>query len=255
VKLDFSGLKILVIGDPMIDVYQWGHVDRISPEAPVPVFVKDCWEQRRGGADNVLANLLALGVDAIGDYPSTKWIQKHRFMVGHQQIFRVDYEFDYRVDKLRGDEFYKEWDGRVWNAIVISDYAKGYCSEARCQQAIASGLPVIVDPKGKDWSKYFGCAVICPNQLEVNGHEGFNVIEKLGAKGLRHNGVTYASTARHVYDVTGAGDTVTAVIAACVAKGIDLPTACKLANLAAGFVVGEVGTTVCPLEKLCELAS
>jgi bifunctional ADP-heptose synthase (sugar kinase/adenylyltransferase) len=247
VKLDFSGLRILVIGDPIADVYHWGHVDRVSPEAPVPVFIEDSVECREGGAWNVAKQMQALGV-SVGAYwrEDDRSTEKHRYMVGNHQLMRLDRDrcvrttlsFDTALD---------------FDAIVISDYAKGHCTPELCQHAIKSGIPTIVDPKGKDWEKYRGCAVICPNHLEINGNDGFNIIEKRGAEGLRYNGIDYPSTARRVYDVTGCGDTVTAVVAACIAKGMDIPSACVIANQAAGYVAGEIGTTVCSIEKLREL--
>lgn len=260
-KLDFTGLKILVIGDPMIDRYFFGHVDRISPEAPVPVFVSDNEELRPGGAENVACQLTELGVTVERAYYRvheawwrTAWTCKTRYMVRSHQLLRVDKDENFKntIPSLNG-----------FHAIVISDYSKGACTPEICQEAIQSGLPVIVDPKGKDWEKYKGAAVICPNHLEYDERyrtttDDSNIVIKRAADGLdlvstyssiREN---YPALARHVFDPTGAGDTVTAVIAACVAKGIYLPTACKIANVAAGYVVGEVGTTVCPLAYLCE---
>lgn len=245
--IDFSGLKILVIGDPILDAYVFGRVERVSPEAPVPVFIPERREVRMGGAANVEAQLIALGVETESCWTdeTEEWTRKERYMVGSHQLLRVDEDCWVPAQgfSAAGD----------YDAVVISDYAKGACTPIVCQTAIRSSAPVIVDPKGKDWTKYRGCTVICPNQHEVNGNEGFNIIEKRGAHGLRYRGRDYPSTARRVFDVTGAGDTVTAVIAACVAKNIDPAEACKLANLAAGYVVGEVGTTVCPIEKLREL--
>lgn len=245
-KLDFSGLKVLVLGDPMLDIYHFGHVDRLSPEAPIPVFIEDKTDDRRGGADNVVHQLIALGVPVV----VTGWSRgalrtvKHRYMVGNHQLFRHDTDIcvPNRIPRLEG-----------FHAIIISDYAKGAVTKEICSEAIGSGLPVIVDPKGKDWSKYAGCKLIIPNHLEVNGYDWPNMVVKEGAKGLTHQKVNYPSTAKHVFDVTGAGDTVTAVIGACIVKGWTVPEACRLANLAAGYVVGEVGTTVCPIEKLREL--
>lgn len=247
--LDFTGLSILVAGDPIVDVYHWGHVDRMSPEAPVPVFIEDGHEARPGGAHNVAEQLKALGVSvAVYWREDDKSTEKHRYMVGSHQLMRLDRDRCVRSSL----DFAEALD---YDAIVISDYAKGHCTHDLCQHLIRTGIPVIVDPKGRDWDKYRGCAVICPNHLEVNGHEGFNLIEKRGAEGLRYNGIDYPASAHRVFDVTGAGDTVVSVIAACIAKGLDIPTACQLANLAAGYVVSELGTTVCPIERLRELCS
>ena len=261
-KLDFSGLKILVVGDAIDDIYHFGRVDRMSPEAPVPVFVEERIERRPGGAWNVATQLAALGCQVDVSFCFDNDItEKHRYMVGSHQLLRVDFDRCCPADlpALEG-----------LHAIVISDYAKGACTPEVCQEVIASGVPVIVDPKDYLWWKYRGSRVICPNHLELLDHLTYcdsnggtwpawvadHLVVKRGAAGLSlysegdPRGTDYPSTARHVFDVTGAGDTVTAVIAACVAKGIALPTACKLANLAAGYVVGEVGTTVCPLDVL-----
>lgn len=261
-NLDFSGVKILVLGDPIQDIYLFGRVERMSPEAPVPVFIQERYESRYGGAANVAYQLEALGCGMTfgwskdGEFP---WTTKTRYMVGSHQLLRVDEDLcvPNRLPALEG-----------FSAIVISDYAKGACTPELCQEAIASGLPVIVDPKGKDWSKYQGCAVITPNSSELHAHNYHvgkmgRILHKAGADGLylhlcgtpESSREHFPAQARHVFDQTGAGDTVTAVIAACVAAKIPLPEACKLANLAAGYVVGEVGTTVCPIEKLRELCA
>jgi D-beta-D-heptose 7-phosphate kinase / D-beta-D-heptose 1-phosphate adenosyltransferase len=247
---DFSGLKILVVGDPMLDEYIFGHVDRVSPEAPVPVFIPDDSDMRHGGAANVLRQLIVLGCDTRTAWGDESWTYKTRYMVGSHQLLRVDLDrcVPNRIPALEG-----------FSAVVISDYAKGACTPEVCSQVIASGLPVIVDPKGADWTKYKGAKVICPNHLEVQPWDG-TMVEKRGADGLRIHWSDvhtqdFPSTAKAVFDVCGAGDTVTAVIAACLAAKVSLPDACRLANLAAGYVVGEVGTTVCPIEKLKELCA
>jgi D-beta-D-heptose 7-phosphate kinase/D-beta-D-heptose 1-phosphate adenosyltransferase len=269
VKLDFSAAKILVIGDPMMDVYHFGHVDRISPEAPVPIFVQDRrdalgrarLDYRPGGAQNVVMQLQALGCQVDDAYKSTwtrqpKWTEKHRYMVGHYQLFRedIDRHVPNTVPALEG-----------FSAVIISDYAKGACTFDVCQEAIHGAfnlkIPVIVDPKGSDWDKYRNATVICPNEQEldipyaIRDRLESELVIKMGAKGLHYHGHLYPATAKHVFDVTGAGDTVTAVIAACLAVGMTLPEACPIANAAAGYVVGEIGTTVCPIEELQKLCS
>lgn len=251
-ELDFSGVKILVIGDPISDVYNFCRSERLSPEAPVPVLIREKWEKRWGGAANVWAQLVALGCTVERAWPAggwSKWTRKERYLVGSHQIMRLD-------DDRCVPNTLPALDG--FSAIVISDYAKGACTPEICQEAIRSGLPVIVDPKGDPWDKYHGATVICPNSSEVRSWDGL-MVEKRGALGLRLREreivFDYPSVARHVFDVTGAGDTVTAVIAACVAKGIAIELACPIANVAAGFVVGEVGTSVCSIEKLRELCA
>lgn len=251
-KLDFSGLRILVIGDPMQDIYHFGYVERLSPEAPVPVFIETSTEDRPGGARNVEAQLIALGVQVMHAWTDDWYTEKHRYLVGSHQLFRRDQ--DRCVPNLIPNL-------TPFNAIVISDYAKGACTVQLCQEVISSGIPVIVDPKGTDWSKYKGAALICPNENEYRQRTDKTYFDyrliKRGAAGisLMRNGkvINFPATAKHVFDVTGAGDTVTAVMAACIAAKIPREEACKLANLAAGYVVGEVGTAVCPIEKLKEL--
>jgi D-beta-D-heptose 7-phosphate kinase/D-beta-D-heptose 1-phosphate adenosyltransferase len=253
VKLDFSGLKILVIGDPMHDTYHFGHVDRVSPEAPVPVFIEDEVETRAGGAANVFCQLEEFECNVREAWSSHKdWTEKHRYMVGNHQLFRHDIDrcVPNGLPVLEG-----------FDAIVISDYAKGGVTPELCSQAIRSGIKVFVDPKGADWEKYRGAFAICPNEKEYKAKYRTSVDEshiflKRGPAGIdlieaytstRKN---FSARARHVYDVTGAGDTVVATVAACLAGGGSLSQAAELANIAAGIVVGEVGTTVCALDSL-----
>ena len=264
-NLDFSAVKILVIGDPMIDWYHFGYVDRISPEAPVPVFIEDRYEKRLGGAANVWSQLMHLGCQAYAGYTleSNHWTAKHRYMVGNHQLLRIDEDrcVISPIPALEG-----------FSAVVISDYAKGACTTEVCLKVITEArklsIPVIVDPKGKDWTKYSRATLLCPNSKEYAEGEaqstvrlmGCQILEKRSADGLRlHARVLgdpyqdFPAQVHHLADVTGAGDIVTAVIAACMGAKIDLQTACGLANLAAGHVVSEVGTSVCPIDKLREL--
>jgi D-beta-D-heptose 7-phosphate kinase/D-beta-D-heptose 1-phosphate adenosyltransferase len=257
----FAGLSIFVAGDPMTDVYHFGHVDRLSPEAPVPVFIQDSVSRRSGGAANVVANLRALNIDTRNTFPPYDiWSEKHRYLVGHQQLLRVDADVNIAAD----------WSGvgdpKDWGALVISDYRKGAFLGPNLAKQIeafaAAGVPIVVDPKGDDWSQYKGATVICPNHLELlqakNWAQKCHFIEKRGPDGIRlhqmgHERVDFAAAARHVFDVTGAGDTVTAVVAATLAAGGTLEEACLLANLAAGHVVGEIGTVTCPVDTLLGL--
>jgi len=256
----FSGLHILVVGDAIVDQYHFGRIDRISPEAPVPVFVEDDSQReiRRGGADNVAHQLEALGCKVTTHFARRR-STKHRYMVGHYQVFRCD-----RDEHEEGTVF--PLPARAFaDAVVLSDYAKGFLTHSLCRQLIESALeyniPVIVDPKGRNWDKYRGATVVCPNSKEVTESAGANfptILEKRGPDGLRiwkHNGgyEDIPTAARHVFDVTGAGDTVVAVLSAALGAGSDLPNAARLATHAAGYVVGEVGTAVCPVEKLRSL--
>lgn len=259
---ELKNVKVLVAGDAIVDVYHFGKVERISPEAPVPIFVPDIKhiESRRGGADNVLHQLEALGCqvdDHISKFPSVK----HRYMVGHHQVFRVDYDADAFGESYQGDL-------EGVHCVVLSDYAKGFLTHRVCQGLIKKAnqarIPVIVDPKGIEWSKYEGATVICPNEKEWKAVEflepvGTHIVVKYGEKGLGVRRAGQGATtlvpakARQVYDVTGAGDTVVAVLAAFIGAGAKLEEAAEYANTAAGYVVGQLGTTVCTLEKLREL--
>lgn len=269
-----KGLRAVVLGDPMYDVYHFGHVDRLAPEAPVPVFVQEYESIRPGGAENVQAQLeeLGLGTKALWKQGNELMTAKHRYMVGTHQLLRVDQDHHRDPSYLLEENSYTHLHGA--NVFVISDYAKGMCTENICtwllDGALVHGVPSVVDPKGTDWGKYEAATVLCPNQREydaaqaagVGGHR--KVLIKQGSAGstlIRYDVVnnlwvrdTFPAKAKHVYDVTGAGDTVTAVVAAALAAGADLVSAATLANMAAGYVVGEVGTTVCPLGILKALA-
>ncbi len=263
----WQGKKILVAGDPAYDVYHFGHVDRVSPEAPVPVFVEDSIENRPGMAYNVCQNLAALGCVPVQCFPPEPWTVKRRFMVGNHQLLRADYDQIHKPDEGSNQVL-----GDV-EALVLSDYLKGWLQPWLCDQLIsqanARGIPVIVDPKGDDWVKYRGATLICPNTKEwelvkdwettrfVLKKDRINVLEKRGAQGLRlhseYGPEDFPATAKHTFDVTGAGDTVVATLAAALAAGASLASAAQLANLAAGHVVGEVGTASCSSETLKRL--
>lgn len=260
------GIHVLVLGDPIEDVYHFGHVDRLSPEAPVPVFVMDTMETRMGGAANVNKQLLELGLHTTPHFPvRSRWSVKNRFMVGHHQLFRWDQDYHLHDDEV------EHFDLTGVKAVVISDYAKGSCGMLRVQglleQAAELGIPSVVDPKGLCWDHYHRASVITPNLAEWRAMRAAclptrawfpKVVRKRGAEGLEiwdaHGSERLPAQAQQVFDVTGAGDTVTAVIAAALAAGADLVSAAQLANLAAGHVVGKVGTTVCPIQELTRLA-
>jgi D-beta-D-heptose 7-phosphate kinase/D-beta-D-heptose 1-phosphate adenosyltransferase len=245
----FHGVKVAVLGDPMLDYYHFGHVDRLSPEAPVPVFIEDKIDLRDGGAGNVAQNLTALGCIVQQHFPSAPYSMKHRYLVGSQQLFRID------NDKDHSNQFELAMVATAGaSAAVISDYGKGWCTEKRCQlfieQCRTFKIPVVVDPKGDDWDKYRGATVICPNSREMRPFtllsEDCTLLEKRGPDGLRLHGddpLDFPARARAVFDVTGAGDTVVAVVAAALAIRCELTTAAELANIAAGVVVGQVGTS------------
>jgi D-beta-D-heptose 7-phosphate kinase / D-beta-D-heptose 1-phosphate adenosyltransferase len=299
--IDFSNGKVLVIGDLMLDRYYFGSVNRISPEAPVPVVKVKKASDTLGGAGNVANNLAHLGskVTVIGTtgkdensgligafcrknairlsaiQTSLPTITKIRVIGEHQQVVRVDFEEEFRftpellsrVKKtiLRNMAYVK--------VVVLSDYGKGFCSKDLCafviREASKRKIAVVVDPKGHDWTRYRGATIVTPNVKELGDVVGFAVgntdepiashakkivaAYRLGSllvtrseKGMSlvsAKEVTHVPTeAREVFDVSGAGDTVVATLAAALASGYPLPDAVILANKAAGIVVAKIGT-------------
>lgn len=264
------GAKILVIGDPIRDDYVFGRVERICPEAPVPVFIPDREESRPGGASNVAHQLNALGCATYTFFPQNVSV-KTRYMAGTHLVLRVDEDSKYgHAQSTDVDQAERLIKGLLPKAIVLSDYNKGWLTDhmasTACSVARHLKIPTIVDPKN-DWFKYRGCSLLCPNEKEYLAQGDYaaerwagKILLKRGEKGMSlfqgddsdcwHD---IPATARHVYDVTGAGDTVVAVVAAAIAVGATYLEAARLAALAAGWVVGEVGTAVCTNDKLKEL--
>ena len=302
----WANQRLLVVGDVMLDTYIWGEVGRISPEAPVPVVRAIDRSHRPGGAANVAMNLARLGAQTVlagftGSDENGKLlaeslrangiapilvacdgfptITKQRILGGQQQMLRLDSE---RMgDRSPGD--YQRLVSRVLDAlpgchaVVLSDYAKGALTPEVCQAIIPVArrldIPVLVDPKSADFSRYRGATTICPNlgELATAVHLDARdlkplldaaeaLVQKLdiefltatlGAEGIAlvrpGNCFVAPAVARQVFDVSGAGDTVIAVLALCLASGLKPETAVELANVAAGIVVGKVGTV--PVEK------
>lgn len=302
VQKSFQSCRILVVGDLMLDRYLWGAVERISPEAPVPVVRIDHKTHAAGGAANVAANLSALGckvsmaglvgadedgrelmellqksgieataVLSTADRPT---ICKTRILGGRQQVLRLDVEKAGGLSPQMERGLFSQIEGQISGsaAIILSDYGKGLLSDSLCQAIIRRGralsIPTFVDPKGLRYGKYSGCNLISPNRLELaaaTSTDGAN-LELLLQKGERLRselgvdrlavtlgelGITllgssgahrFPALAREVFDVAGAGDTVIATIAAGVASGLDLHDVIRLANLAAGVVIGKLGT-------------
>lgn len=297
-------LRLAVIGDVMLDRYFYGEVKRISPEAPVPVTKINKINSVLGGAANVAANLARLecsvymggvtgddddrrllerlmdeaGIDHSGLVRSARrrTITKLRVLGGQQQMLRLDFEetgdlYAEETAQLRG--WLEGLLERGLDGIIISDYAKGVCSDEFVQWVIAGGkkhdIPVLIDPKGSDWTKYSGCDFITPNLKEmceaagcVRENEDAAVVAMARAAREKYNignvvvtrsekGMTLVSgsevlhapaTAMEVFDVSGAGDTVAAVLLAGAAGGLELDDAIYMANRAAGIVVAKVGT-------------
>jgi D-glycero-beta-D-manno-heptose-7-phosphate kinase len=312
----FSGRRLLVLGDLMLDRYLWGQVDRISPEAPVPVVDIERETVALGGAGNVAANLKALGaepvlvgvlgVDPDGERllaafaqrgvepsgvirdPSRPTTVKTRIIAHSQQVVRADHES--RADLAGAPlEAVLEIVMRELprcEGLVVSDYGKGVITSATLERALGIArerkLRVSVDPKESHIDTYRGVSILTPNQHEAGRAMGRRVVDEAslldvgwglqqrldaeavlvtrGASGMslfeRGGRATHLPTvAREVYDVTGAGDTVVSVIALALAAGADFPSACWLANHAAGIVIREVGTGTCsPVELLASIA-
>ncbi len=300
------GVNVLVIGDAMLDHYILGSVDRISPEAPVPILRVEQEFERVGGAANVAANitslrgnadLFALGgkigkkLDAdgmrLGEMCALQDIQalflpalpctvrKARMVAGQQQMLRVDWEHPYKSEKGKKLELGKKSKKirseelahllkRV-HVVVVSDYAKGMVDSELMADLRASGKPVIVDPRPQNKELYRGVSLITPNRKEATEMLGVHkylsgeelgmrlakelesdILVTLGEEGMclcrqGKDPFSIPTRAREVYDVTGAGDTVVATFALALGAGGDLKDAAKLANAAAGVVVGHVG--------------
>ncbi len=309
VESGWRSARVLVVGDVMLDKYIWGDVERISPEAPVPV-VRATWQNERpGGAANVAMNLAGLGacvtvagfgggdheqerlesmlaeagvepaLTAVEAIPTTT---KLRIFSGNQQMMRLDTEAAPSPSSAAYAELLKGVSAALPNAdvVVLSDYAKGVLTQAVCRSIIAEagklGIPVLVDPKQRDFSRYRGATTICPNLKELAaatgepfsdvdgvlaaGHAALAwldvefMVVTLGDKGiavLRQDSRLHApAVVRQVYDVSGAGDTVIAVLALALACDVEIETAIQLANLAAGIVVNKVGTVPIQREEL-----
>jgi D-beta-D-heptose 7-phosphate kinase / D-beta-D-heptose 1-phosphate adenosyltransferase len=305
--------RILCVGDVMLDHYVYGQVERVSPEAPIPILRVEREPRTPGGAGNVLRNLQALGaqtcfVSVIGNDPPGRELNrliaepgnveahilvetgrvttvKTRYIAANQQMLRADRESVaplgayVRADLLR---LIEQAIGEH-QVVVISDYAKGAMGEgiaaAIIAAARAAGKPVVVDPKGIDYSAYRRASVLKPNRRELalatrmpigtqaeivaaaraliaQGEFGA-VLVSLSEDGMilvEANGGVHplAAAAREVFDVSGAGDTVIATLAAGLAGGLSLIEAARLANFAAGIVVGKVGTAVTHASELRE---
>jgi len=307
----FAKARVLVAGDVMLDRYWSGSTGRISPEAPVPVVKIARDQSRAGGAANVALNLAALGVattalGVVGDDADgallaealtaaaitpqllqgrAPTIAKLRVMSRNQQLLRMDFEerldaagaFDRPALIARFTAALADTD-----AVILSDYGKGTLADvaALVTTARAASKPVLIDPKGTDWSPYAGATLLTPNLSEFEAVVGrcaddADLIAKAEALRAKLNlaallvtrserGMTLIepgrpplhlpTAAREVFDVTGAGDTVIATLAAALAAGSSLAEACRLANAAAGITVGKLGAaTVSPAELMAAL--
>ena len=310
----FTSCRILVVGDVIMDEYLWGRVERISPEAPVPVVEVEKDDRRLGGAGNVVSNIIALGGQAflfgiIGDDPMGAEVVsklgqlnsgadgiviedwrpttiKTRVVAHRQQVVRVDREKREPVNKASIEKILATLKKHLdhSDAIVVVDYGKGVVTQNLMDGIRSltrdSGTILLVDPKVKNLALYKDVTAITPNHNEaqlmsgISIHDGQSlrqagtfllnelgcemVLITQGDKGMTlfesNEWITEIPTEpRKVFDVSGAGDTVIATFTLALAAGLKPGQAAALANLAAGIVVGEVGTAIVPAAKLKEV--
>ena len=301
---DLSAVRLLIVGDVMLDRYWFGEVSRISPEAPVPVVKVERSEERPGGAANVARNAAALGAQVallalIGnDEPgeslrrlmqaggidaslhvdeAVSTTVKLRVIGRQQQLLRIDFETTPSHEALRAKLTEFEQRLPACDAVVFSDYGKGGLTHIGEMIALAraAGKIVLVDPKGDDYSTYAGATIITPNRSEMRevvgrwkddgelerkasalrselaldallvtrSEEGMTLFHAAGS-------IHEKAVAREVFDVSGAGDTVIATLAVMLAHGADWARAIHVANVAAGVVVGKLGTAVVTRDEL-----
>ena len=310
IKLDKKP-NILVIGDLMIDHYLWGSCDRISPEAPVQVVNVKKESSVLGGAGNVINNLVTLGsvVDVISvvgndsvanelksllekiDVPTSNLVvennrktsKKSRLIASQQQVLRYDMESIDDINENSHKQIIQTLEKNIdkYSSIILSDYGKGVLTTNLTKEIIKiankNSIKVLVDPKGKDYSKYKGSYTLTPNKKEameatnIDIKDESSLIEALKSLKtqcelevslitLSEQGIAIfddeltikPTVAREVYDVTGAGDTVIASIAFALGNNLDIKDAIYFANLAAGVVVGKIGSATTTLDEIYE---
>ncbi|MDX9689229.1 MAG: D-glycero-beta-D-manno-heptose-7-phosphate kinase [Proteobacteria bacterium] len=308
---ELSGHRILCIGDIMLDRFVYGHVERVSPEAPIPVLRVQREETTLGGGGNVVRNIVTLGghVDVIGvigqdqtGYHVTEKFSamegvvpylltdntrpttvKTRYVADGQQLLRADREISAPMSSSLEEQTLLRVRGAIDSCeiVVLSDYAKGVLTNKVISEIIrlakSKNKPVIIDPKGRDFSRYRGAYMLTPNRKELSeatGHliktiqeaesaarylieayELNGILAKLSGDGVclvmkdfpaQH----FKANAREVYDVSGAGDTVVATMALCMAGGLTLADSAALSNVAGSVVVGKIGTATVTQEEL-----
>ena len=299
---DFSAAvaktRVLIVGDIMLDRYWFGEVERISPEAPVPIVKISRSEERPGGAANVARNAAALGaqvtlISVVGDDEAGRSLErllseervrtslhrdaslpttvKLRVVGRQQQLLRIDFETLPSHEVLATKLADYESALAQFDVVVLSDYGKGGLAHISrmIEVAAARGTPVLVDPKGEDYARYRGATMLTPNRAEfrevagrwrneaelaskaqamraqlalkalliTRSEEGMSLYTDDGAKHI-------PAEAREVFDVSGAGDTVIATLGTLLGARADLDNAVRIANQAAGIVVGKLGTAV-----------
>ncbi|WNL12985.1 D-glycero-beta-D-manno-heptose-7-phosphate kinase [Aliarcobacter cryaerophilus] len=303
--------NILVIGDLMIDHYLWGSCDRISPEAPVQVVNVKKESSVLGGAGNVINNLVTLGsiVDVISvigndsvanelksllekiDVPTSNLVvennrktsKKSRLIASQQQVLRYDMESIDDINENSHKQIIQTLEKNIdkYSSIILSDYGKGVLTTNLTKEIIKiankNSIKVLVDPKGKDYSKYKGSYTLTPNKKEameatnIDIKDESSLIEALKSLKIQcelevslitlsEQGIAIfddeltikPTVAREVYDVTGAGDTVIASIAFALGNDLDIKDSIYFANLAAGVVVGKIGSATTTLDEIYE---
>lgn len=311
----FAGTPILVVGDLMIDEYIWGYVNRISPEAPVQIVEASKEDITLGGAGNVVKNLVTLeaqlfvssivdegdtgrlilqelqklGVNLSGIFndPVVESSKKTRVLSldTNQQLLRIDRESTHQISHTSEKNIIEYIEGHInkVRAIILSDYLKGVLTETLIQNIIAQAqerdIPIIVDPKGKNYSKYRNVTVITPNKREAEtvlnmqikdeemlqkaGRSLLNrlktkaIIITMGKDGMAlfqkgKKTVHISAIKKEVFDVTGAGDTVISLLGLGIASGLEFTKSIEIANIAAGIVVGKIGTATVTLQEVIE---
>lgn len=305
--LNFDNLNLLVVGDVMLDRYWFGSSSRLSPEAPVPVVLVENRRDTAGGAANVALNVAGLGaqaqlLSALGQDPEGQALAKIleeqnvkcqflrderlqttvklRVISRAQQIVRID--FERRPDNEIFLPLLKEFEAllKPGQPVVFSDYGKGGLTHIvqMVAQAKRLGVPVLIDPKGSDYTPYKGADIVTPNLSEFAQVAGswsseadfekkaFALQESLELGALlvtrSEDGMSLFTQGRHihipaqvreVFDVSGAGDTVIATLGVCMAAGFELEHAAQVANIAASIVVGKVGTAPIGRDELEKL--
>ncbi|OUJ16879.1 bifunctional D-glycero-beta-D-manno-heptose-7-phosphate kinase/D-glycero-beta-D-manno-heptose 1-phosphate adenylyltransferase HldE [Acetobacter sp. DsW_063] len=309
--MDFSAITVLCIGDVMLDRFLYGEMERISPEAPVPVLLLKERREMPGGAGNVVSNVISLGgkavlvglvgnddaattlrdrlrhgeqiTDALVTTAHRPTICKTRYIATHQQVVRADEESRLPLQPEEAEALQRAIDVRLTEAdvVILSDYGKGVCDPLVVRHLMEGarnrGVPVFVDPKSSDFSRYHGATCITPNARELAAAAGANagddaeveaaarlVMAQAGAKAILATrsekgmmlvprdgqAVGAPARAREVFDVSGAGDTVIATMALAVASGMPWEQAMRVANAAAGVVVGKLGTATADIAEV-----
>ena len=307
---DFSKAQVLCVGDVMLDRFTYGSVDRISPEAPIPILKIERETTMLGGAGNVLRNMSALGtkgvfISVIGNDIAGKELIKRvgkeenfephilleddrettlkkRFIAGFQQLLRTDRESVKPISPQIENDLVARFDEALddVNTVVLSDYKKGVFSKDLLQNLIAqankNNKNIVIGPKGTDYSFYSGATILTPNLSELSAAIGKDIstldeilsaarflIKEYKIKAIlvtrSQDGMTlvqeknyhhFSAVAQKIFDVSGAGDTVVATLATAISSGAELHESVFLANIAAGVVVGKIGTATIKREEL-----